>query len=92
MSVYTYADWSCSGYDDMWWDLTLKIFQNSGCSDTACTTRVVCEEYISSHTESFAAPLDGWYFIVVDGTTAFDDEGDYDLRVNLTCAHADCDC
>ncbi|MBW2261210.1 MAG: hypothetical protein JRG91_04485 [Deltaproteobacteria bacterium] len=89
MDVEVYADWGCV---ETSWDLTLKIFQNSGCTDTACTTRVFCEDYITSHTEHFTAPHDGWYIIVVDGTTAFDDEGDYDLDVTLTCIASDCEC
>lgn len=89
MDVYVYADWGCV---ETWWDLTLKIYQNSGCSDTSCTTRAYCDDYISSHTEHFTAPHDGWYIIVVDGSTAFDDEGDYDLEVTLACLVAGCEC
>jgi hypothetical protein len=83
-------DWGCV---DAWWDSTLKVYSNSGCDDTSCATRVYCEEYISSsHTASLTAPRDGWYILVVDGTTAFDDEGDYRLTVHLTCLVPGCEC
>jgi hypothetical protein len=92
-SIYTYAGWACSFYSGSWWDLTLQIYGNAGCAATTCDTRYVCEDHISSHTEVFTAPNDGWFIFVVDGSTAFDDEGDYDLTVNLTCRNAStCDC
>lgn len=88
ISVYMYTDWPCD-MDEFDWNGTLKIIQNTGCDDTSCTDLVVCEDYIYvSTTENHTAPHDGWYFIVVDGSTSFDDEGDYDLTVNLTCNDA----
>ncbi len=88
ISVYVYADWACSFYDSSWWDLTLKIYKNAGCSDTLCTTRVLCEDHLDSHTEVFTAPHDGWFIVVVDGSTAFEDEGDYDMTIDLACRDA----
>jgi hypothetical protein len=41
---------------------------------------------------TYVAPRDGWIIIVADGSTAFDDEGDYTLRVTLTCGAGGCGC
>jgi len=35
---------------------------------------------------------DGWYILVVEGASAFDDEGDYTFTVKLTCKTAGCGC
>ena len=41
----------------------------------------------------YAPPRDGWIVLIVDGSTAFDDEGTYTPRVRLGgCAAAGCEC
>jgi hypothetical protein len=80
----------CAGYS---WNATLKLFSGLGCADTACAARVFCEDYLSDpFSHAYTATLDGWITVVVDGTTAFDDEGDYTLTVRLTCARPGCEC
>lgn len=74
------------------WDGTLKIFETAGCSNTGCTTRVFCDDYISGRTANYTAARDGWVIIIADGSTAFDDEGTYRLTVNLTCRSGNCAC
>jgi hypothetical protein len=74
------------------WSMTLKVYSNTGCDSQACTTEDFCDDHESHDTRTYVAPRDGWYTIVVDGSTAFDDEGDYKLTVKLTCAKAGCEC
>lgn len=45
--------------------------------------------------QGWTAPADGWITLVVDGRSAFDEEGDwgpYSLQVTLTCLRPDCCC
>jgi hypothetical protein len=92
-SIHIYVSGNMACGESTWWDMTFKIFQNSGCSDTACTTKVFCEDYLSYISHDFTAPHDGWYVLVVDGTSSFDDEGDYSIEVQLTCEDpVTCDC
>jgi hypothetical protein len=87
------VDWACPAYDTYSWRATLKIFANTGCTDALCANKVYCEDNIgSSHSTSYTATADSWYVIVVDGSSAFDDEEDYVLTVRLTCAVAGCEC
>lgn len=87
------VDWSCPSYSSSFWDGTLKIYEAAGCADTTCATEVLCERYISSSfMHTYVAPRDGWIIIVADGSTAFDDEGDYTLRVTLSCGAGGCGC
>lgn len=88
MAVTLNTSWGCSS---SFWDATIKIYSNAGCSDTACTNKDVCDDYFEG-TKNYTAPRDGWYIIVVDGSTAFDDEGDYTLSVDLTCGAQGCGC
>ncbi len=45
------------------------------------------------HSKSFTATVDTWLYIIVDGSSAFDDEGDYTLNVKLqNCVTAGCNC
>ncbi|MBN1771592.1 MAG: hypothetical protein JXB32_10040 [Deltaproteobacteria bacterium] len=82
--------WGCV---DTWWDTTIQIWTNSGCTDTACTTKTFCEDYVDDpFNHAYVASYDGWVILVVDGTTAFDDEGNYDLTVRLTCLTSGCEC
>jgi hypothetical protein len=74
-----------------WWSITLKVYGNTGCDDTSCVSMLVCEDGSSSQSLDFTAPHDGWFFLVVDGWSAFD-EGDYTLDVNLSCESPGCDC
>ncbi len=82
------TSWGCQS---SFWDATIKLYSNAGCNDTACTNKVICDDYFEG-TKNYTAPHDGWYIIVVDGSTAFDDEGDYVLGVKLTCGPAGCGC
>ncbi len=81
----------CS-FDEFSWSGTLKIFENNGCDDTSCGNRVYCEDRETRHQTTYVAPRDGWIIIVADGSSAFDDEGEYDLAVRLTCSTPDCGC
>jgi Cys-rich repeat protein len=83
--------WDCP-MNWSYWNATLKIFSNAGCADTSCATKVFCAYNNDSYNKVFTAPQDGWYIIVVDGSSAFDDEGDYDFGVKLTCKVAGCEC
>lgn len=74
------------------WSGTIKIFENAGCADTACTTEAICNDGGSDINQAYTATRDGWVIIVVDGYTAFDDEGQYRLDVTLTCNVAGCEC
>ncbi len=82
------------------WSCTLKIYstaQTSGCGSLSCggdSDHIYCDSNDSSpQIFWWAAPADGWYFIVVDGSSSIDDdEGDYDLTVKLDCAQPGCEC
>lgn len=83
------------GCDTTWWDATLKIYEStSGCGDTGCPReqRYYCEDYVDDETARHTATKDGWVTIIVDGSTAFDDDGDYQLIVGLGCRDGDCSC
>ncbi len=80
---------SSSGFS---WNGTLKIIENSGCDVTACSTLAFCAYNKTSHAKSYTAPRDGWYVVTVEGSSAFDDEGDYTFSVKLTCKTAGCGC
>lgn len=85
------ASWPCLSSAFSWY-ATLKIIENAGCDDTACTTRTFCAYNKTSHNKSFTAPRDGWYILTVEGSSAFDDEGDYTFSVKLTCKTPGCGC
>jgi hypothetical protein len=89
-TIHYENSWAC--YSSDWYDGTIKIFENSGCADTACTSKVFCRDFLGELDTSYVAVRDGWIIIVVDGTTAFDDEGDYTLRVDLACSEPGCEC
>ncbi len=75
------------------WDATLKIYQGADCGTVTCSRDLWCRDRVGSGAQTYVAPRDGWIVIVVDGSTAFDDEGDYTLRVRLTgCREATCEC
>ncbi len=81
--------WACPAYSSSYWNSTLAIYNDVGCGSSA---RVWCDDYFEG-TKSYTAPADGWYYIVVDGSTAFDDEGDYTLTVKLqNCVTTGCNC
>ena len=84
-------------------DGTLKIYEPSSASCAGpltgkCTaaggalTRKLCEKNISASAKNFTATIPGWHYLIVDGSTAFDDEGDYKFTVKLTCAAPGCGC
>ncbi len=83
--------WPCET-SQFWWYATLAVYENGGCGDTACTSRSLCSSESSSQVVSFTASHDGWYIIVVDGANRSNDNGDYALTVELTCAKAGCEC
>ncbi|MBW2277880.1 MAG: hypothetical protein JRF63_10330, partial [Deltaproteobacteria bacterium] len=85
------TDFDCD-WESFYWNATLKIFENSGCESTACTTKVYCEYNDDIHETTYIAPQDGWIIIVVDGSHAFGDEGDYTFDVDLTCNVVGCEC
>lgn len=91
INVSLSTSWPCN-IDLFSWYATLKIIENAGCDDTACTTRTYCAYNKLSQTKAFTAPRDGWYILVVEGSSAFDDEGDYTFTVKLTCKTTDCGC
>ncbi len=74
--------------------LTLKLYESSGCADVTCGTDRWCHDHVSNgETFTHTAARDGWVVIVVDASSAFDDEGRYTLNVTLTsCAVAGCEC
>jgi hypothetical protein len=83
------TSYSCPFYDNTYWDGTLAIYNDAACGSSA---RVWCDDHYEG-TTTYTAPADGWYIIVVDGSSAFDDEGDYTLTVKLqNCVTAGCNC
>ncbi len=82
-----------SGCNKSYWDATLKIYQGADCGTVTCSGDLWCRDRVGSGAQTYVAPRDGWVVIIVDGSTAFDDEGDYTLRVRLTgCREATCEC
>jgi len=77
------------------WDATLKLYTNlTVCNNENKNEYDYCQKYITSmHSKSFTATVDTWLYIIVDGSSAFDDEGDYTLTVKLqNCVTAGCNC
>ncbi|MDB4928219.1 MAG: Fibronectin type domain protein, partial [Myxococcaceae bacterium] len=75
------------------WDATLKLYQGGDCGTVTCSGDRWCRHHVNSTAQTYVAPRDGWIVVVVDGSTAFDDEGDYTLRVRLSgCGAAGCEC
>jgi hypothetical protein len=74
---------------DSSWSATLSVYNDAGCGSSS---RVWCDDNYEG-THSYTATADGWYIIIVEGSSAFDDEGDYSLNVKLqNCATAGCNC
>ena len=76
------------------WASTLKLYESTGCSDITCNSDRWCNDFVSNgETFNHVASRDGWVVVVVDGSTAFDDEGRYTLNLTLSgCASATCEC
>ncbi|MDO9015710.1 MAG: hypothetical protein Q8S73_09600 [Deltaproteobacteria bacterium] len=75
------------------WDATLKLYQGGDCGTVTCSGDRWCRDRVGSGAQTYVAPRDGWIVLIVDGSTAFDDEGTYTLRVRLSgCAAAGCEC
>ncbi len=74
--------------------ITLKLYESTGCADVTCSGDRWCHDFVSNgETHTHTAVRDGWVVIVVDASTAFDDEGRYTLNVTLSgCAVAGCEC
>jgi hypothetical protein len=74
-------------------DATLKLYQGGDCGTVTCSGDRWCRDFVGTGAQTWVAPRDGWVVVVVDGSTAFDDEGAYTLRVRLTgCRGAGCEC
>jgi hypothetical protein len=87
--------------DSTLYDATLKIYAPQGaacaipvanCDGAQNTGKLVCDDYVDTKARVVVAATDGWYSVIVDGSTAFDDEGDYKLTVKLTCITPACEC
>jgi Cys-rich repeat protein len=89
MSVTLATGTACIGGS---WYGTLKIFSNSGCGDLSCAQKDHCVYNKFTQSTTYVAPHDGWFIVVVDGSSAFDDEGDYKFTVKLTCSTPGCEC
>ncbi|MEZ4408403.1 MAG: hypothetical protein R3A52_18305 [Polyangiales bacterium] len=77
------------------WDVTMKIYQGADCGTVPCRNGDRwCHDHVASNSShTYTATRDGWLMLVVDGSTAFDDEGAYGLRVRLSgCRDASCEC
>lgn len=75
------------------WDATLKLYQGSDCGTVTCSGDRWCRDRVNSSAQTYTAPRDGWIVLVVDGSTAFDDDGAYTLRVTLRgCSSGTCEC
>jgi hypothetical protein len=75
------------------WQASLILYAPlAGCGDTSCSTKLGCNDLKYSTQLAHTAAEDGWYTILVDGSTAFDDEGEYELQVGLICATPGCEC
>lgn len=82
-----------SGCVDSTWAATLKLYQGGDCGTVTCSRDSWCRDHIGTGAQTYVAPRDGWTVLIVDGSTAFDDEGAYTLRVRLTgCREATCEC
>jgi len=62
--------------------------------DVSCGSDLWCHGFVGKgETFSHTATRDAWVVIVVDGSTAFDDEGRHTLNVSLSgCVSATCEC
>lgn len=91
ITMISEATWDCDNYYR--WDMTLSVYGTTGgCLSTTKGTRLDCVDREYAHTFTYTAPEDGWYYLIVDGSSAFDDEGDYDFQVLLTCSTPGCGC
>ncbi len=81
---------ACNG--ESRWPGTLKIFETGGCDSTACGPKIFCEDYVYDESTTYVARQDGWVIVVADGSTAFDDEGQYQLSFTLACRSGNCGC
>ena len=78
-----------SGYS-----ITLKFYEPTDCTSVVCSSDRWCHDFVSNgEVFGHTATVTGWHVVVVDGSTAFDDEGEYTLTVRLTgCATPGCEC
>jgi hypothetical protein len=75
------------------WDATLKLYQGGDCGTVTCSGDRWCRDRVGTSAQTYTAPRDGWIVLVVDGSTAFDDDGAYTLRVTLRgCTNGTCEC
>ena len=79
-------------------DAMMKLYSGVNCEGGGDSDLIECyHDGYDGAVElfSYRATADGWYSIVVDGRSAFDeyhDYGEYAFQVGLTCATADCCC
>jgi hypothetical protein len=85
------TSWTCD-FSTSGWTAALEIYSNSGCGDTTCAMSAVCKDDNYDQSDTFTAPQDGWFIIIVDSYDVDVDEGEYDLSVKLTCKTAGCGC
>lgn len=79
-------------------DLSLKLYKGTSCAPTWQTDLITCQWHADdgqSESYTYVASNDGWVSIVVDGASAFTDEGDfgpYSLTAKLVCSGLKCCC
>lgn len=73
---------------------TLKLYEPSDCTSVSCGSDIWCHDFAGNgEVFTHTAGTTGWHVVVVDGSTAFDDEGEYTLNVTLSgCSVAGCEC
>jgi hypothetical protein len=93
-TIHLFMDsgWDCANYWNSW-NMTLSIYGASGdCQSTTKGSRLFCLDQEYQHDTTYTAPHDGWFYLIVDGSHASDDDGDYVFQVKLTCNAAGCEC
>ena len=77
----------CEGYNH--WSITLSVYGTTGdCLSTTKGSRLDCVDQEYDHSFDYTAPEDGWYYLIMDGSSAFGDEGEYDFQVLLDMQHS----
>lgn len=91
---FAYEARTNSGCSASSWNGVFRIFENGGCTDTACTTQVVCRTAFSFTSGNYPAPRDGWVILVIDGQTisGTSEHGSYRLDITLSCTGGACGC
>jgi len=80
------------------YNLSLKLYRGTSCASAWKTDLLSCHYDASdgkAETITYQAAQAGWYTVVVDGASGFDEEqdwGPFTLKVGLACAEANCCC